>query len=394
MPDDAHAHRDPSRKTGLPAHPDETSELLARCRPVRRHGPAISEMSLLEFSNSRNPRLARSAAPRRSSGRLPTPPASAPHPANRIDCCPVGSARPRRASASSTESRRLSRAPPASACRRLRHPDAHPPASAALSSANAAASTSAPPYRFPGAAAHNNDRLYDWPARFQPSVPQQSTRWKPPPRLIASQSQPGCTPVQISSASPTCPSDGSSPKKGSNIFRPALSPHPLRRRKLPLAFRRLLHNLPELRFPAHARQQRIRQQCLVRTIVLRHRLTQKRICNLLLAASRQHRALVVLQLRILLRQQFVLRQLREPVHLLCRRLVQASQQQSPQPHRILRHLLCRVLGFGHLPHAHEHRNSHGVRPLRAGIQFQILHCAIRFPLLKKSKRARTPVVVL
>jgi hypothetical protein len=76
----------------------------------------------------------------------------------------------------------------------------------------------------------------------------------------------------------------------------------LRRREFPLTFRRRLHNLPEFRIPAHRRQQRVGLQCLVRAIVPRYGLAQKRERNLLFAASRQQRTLVILHLGILLKQ--------------------------------------------------------------------------------------------
>src|SRR5208282_3251516 len=151
---DAHARRDPSPKTAPPAHPDERFEPPALYQPAQCHALATSEMFLRRSSSIQSRPRARSAALRRNTCRTPALPACAARPARRTDCCPTCFVHLHRGSASSATLRRLSRAPPASASRRLRHPDVHPPASAAPSSVTAATSASAPPLLCPAGGVH------------------------------------------------------------------------------------------------------------------------------------------------------------------------------------------------------------------------------------------------
>src|ERR1035441_2728552 len=200
-PGGARAHRAPFPRSAQSAHPDETCGPRARCRRARCHALAISERFLLEFSNTRNPRLERTVAPRRNSGRLPTPPESAPRRAHRTNCCPACFVRLRLGSASSATSRRPCPAPPTSTCHHLRHRDAHPPASTAPSSASVVASASAPLHQFPGGAVRNSDRSYDRPRSFPASARRRISRPKPPEQTAASQLQACRTPIQTQTSS-------------------------------------------------------------------------------------------------------------------------------------------------------------------------------------------------
>ena len=133
MPDDARAHRAGFPKNARPEHPDETFGSRAPCPRVPCRAHPTSQKSLLHFSKSQNPPRGKIGPALHRTDPMP----AIPRPAERLkrptNCCRSYFARPRRDSESSAVCSRRGRAPPASAFRHPRHPDAPPPASAAPS---------------------------------------------------------------------------------------------------------------------------------------------------------------------------------------------------------------------------------------------------------------------